>query len=74
MKNLWSKLSEENRNKLKNYKEKYPTIANNNLIQTLKSQVAWTELKAIDMMHLFDALEVKEFNFILPLDNLFYGK
>ena len=72
MKNLWDKLSEENRTKLKNYKEKYPTIAGK-LIVSLKAEVAWTELKVIEMMQLFDALEVKDFNFVTPLDNLFYG-
>lgn len=73
MKNLWSKLSEENRTKLKNYKKKYPTISGE-LIVSLKAEVAWTELKIIDMMQLFEALEVKEFMFVTPLDNLFYGK
>jgi hypothetical protein len=73
MKNLWDKLSEENRNKLKNYKEKYPTISGK-LIVSLKAEVAWTELKVIEMMQLFEALEVKEFMFVTPLDNLFYGK
>lgn len=73
METLYEKLTQENRNKLKNYKEKYPTIAGK-LIVSLKAEVAWTELKVIEMMQLFDALEVKEFNFITPLDNLFYGK
>jgi len=69
MKNLWDKLSEKNRNKLDGKTEKHYF-----LIQTLKAEVAWTELKVIDMMHLFEALEINEFNYILPLDNLFYGK
>ena len=69
MKTLYEKLSPANRKKLDDKTEK-----NYFLIQTLKSQVAWTELKVIDMMYLFDALEVKEFMFVTPLDNLFYGK
>jgi hypothetical protein len=73
METLYEKLTKENRTKLRNYKEKYPTISGK-LIVSLKAEVAWTELKVIEMMQLFEALEVKEFNFINPLDNLFYGK
>ncbi len=73
MKTLWDKLSEENRNKLKKYKEQHPTIANN-LIMDLKIKISWIDLKVIEMMHLFDALAVKDFNFVTPLDNIFYEK
>lgn len=73
METLYEKLTEENKTKLKNYKEQYPTIANN-LIQALQTKVSWIDLRVIEMMHLFDALEVKEFEFITPLDNIFYGK
>ena len=73
MKTLWQKLTEENKTKLENYKEQYPTIANN-LIQALQTKISWIDLRVIEMMHLFDALEVKDFEFITPLDNIFYGK
>jgi hypothetical protein len=73
MKTLYEKLTEENKTKLENYKEQYPTIANN-LIQALQTKVSWIDLRVIEMMHLFDALEVKDFEFITPLDNIFYGK
>lgn len=73
METLYEKLTEENKTKLENYKEQYPTIANN-LIQALQTKVSWIDLRVIEMMHLFDALEVKEFEFITPLDNIFYGK
>lgn len=73
MKTLYEKLTEENKTKLENYKEQYPTIANN-LIQALQTKVSWIDLRVIEMMHLFDALEVKNFEFITPLDNIFYGK
>jgi hypothetical protein len=73
MKTLWEKLTEENKSKLENYKEQYPTIANN-LIQALQTKVSWIDLRVIEMMHLFDALEIKDFNFVTPLDNIFYGK
>lgn len=69
MKNLWDKLSEENKTKLDDKTKK-----NYFLIQILKEKVAWTDLRVYEMMQLFEALEVKEFNFINPLDNLFYGK
>ena len=73
MKTLWEKLTDVNKTKLENYKEQYPTIANN-LIQALQTKVSWIDLRVIEMMHLFDALEVKDFNFVTPLDNIFYGK
>ena len=73
MKTLYEKLTEENKTKLENYKEQYPTIANN-LIQALQTKVSWIDLRVIEMMHLFDALEVKDFEFVTPLDNIFYGK
>ena len=73
MKTLYEKLTQENKTKLENYKEQYPSIANN-LIQALQTKVSWIDLRVIEMMHLFDALEVKDFEFITPLDNIFYGK
>jgi hypothetical protein len=73
MKTLYEKLTEVNKTKLENYKEQYPTIVKN-LIQALQTKVSWIDLRVIEMMHLFDALEVKDFNFITPLDNIFYGK
>ena len=73
METLYEKLTEVNKTKLENYKEQYPTIANN-LIQALQTKVSWIDLRVIEMMHLFDALEVKNFEFITPLDNIFYGK
>lgn len=73
METLYEKLTEVNKTKLENYKEQYPTIANN-LIQALQTKVSWIDLRVIEMMHLFDALEVKDFEFITPLDNIFYGK
>lgn len=73
METLYEKLTEVNKTKLENYKEQYPTIANN-LIQALQTKVSWIDLRVIEMMHLFYALEVKNFEFITPLDNIFYGK
>lgn len=73
METLYEKLTEENKINLENYKKQYPTIAKN-LIQALQTKVSWIDLRVIEIMHLFDALEVKDFNFVTPLDNIFYGK
>jgi hypothetical protein len=69
MRSLYEKLSPANRSKLDGKTEKHYF-----LIQILKTKVAWTDLRVYEMMQLFEALEIKEFNFITPLDNLFYGK
>jgi hypothetical protein len=66
MKTLWQKLSEVNRLKLVGY-------TSYNLVIVLTTEVAWTNLKVIEMMHLFEALEVKDFNFVTPLNDLFYA-
>lgn len=73
MKTLWEKLTEKNKAKLENYKKEQPTFSLL-LIQALQTKVSWIDLRVIEMMHLFDALEVKDFNFVTPLDNIFYGK
>jgi hypothetical protein len=73
MKTLWEKLTEKNKAKLENYKKEQPTFSLL-LIQALQTKVSWIDLRVIEMMHLFDALEIKDFNFVTPLDNLFYGK
>lgn len=66
MKTLYEKLSQENKLKL----AAYTPI---DLVMVLTKEVAWTNLRVIEIMHLFDALEVKEFHFVTPLDDLFYG-
>ena len=73
MKTLWEKLTEKNKAKLENYKKEQPTFSLL-LIQALQTKVSWIDLRVIEMMHLFDALEIKDFNFVTPLDNIFYGK
>ena len=71
MKTLWQKLSKENKTKLKETKRLYPTTASN-LINALKSEVAWTSLKMEHVMYLLQETNSKRFD-INPLDNLFYG-
>lgn len=70
MKTLWQKLSKENKTKLKETKRLYPATANN-LINALKSEVAWTSLKMEHVMYLLQETNSKRFD-INPLDNLFY--
>jgi hypothetical protein len=67
MKTLWEKMSEENRNKIQVSDIGY-------LIEALQKKVAWSDLRVFELMQLFEALEINEFNFIHPLDNIFYGK
>jgi hypothetical protein len=72
MKTLWQKLSEENRNKFKETKRLYPTIATN-LIDALKSEVAWTSLKMEHVLYLLQETNSKRFD-INPLTDLFDDK
>jgi hypothetical protein len=72
MKTLWDKLSEENKKKLEETKRLYPTTATN-LINALKSEVAWTSLKMEHVMYLLQDTNSKRFD-INPLTDLFDGK
>lgn len=69
MESLWRKMSQKDRSKIKPINEQKAF-----LIDTLQTKVAWSDLKVTEMMQLFEALEINEFNFINPLDNIFYGK
>jgi hypothetical protein len=70
MKNLWQKLSEENRTKLENLKLEYPTLGSN-LIKTLKEQTAWSELTVYDAGIILRETSGKDL-IINDLYNLFY--
>ena len=70
MKNLWQKLSEENRTKLENLKLQYPTLGSN-LIKTLKEQTAWSELTVYDAGIILRETSGKDL-IINDLYNLFY--
>ena len=69
MESLWVKMSQKDRSKIKPINEQKAF-----LIDTLQTKVAWSDLKVFELMQLFEALEINEFNFINPLDNIFYGK
>ncbi len=70
MKNLWQKLSEENRTKLEYLKLQYPTLGSN-LIKTLKEQTAWSELTVYDAGIILRETSGKDL-IINDLYNLFY--
>ena len=70
MKNLWQKLSEENRTKLEDLKLEYPTLGSN-LIKTLKEQTAWSELTVYDAGIILRETSGKDL-IINDLYNLFY--
>ena len=70
MKNLWQKLSEENRTKLENLKLEYPTLGSN-LIKTLKEQTAWSELTVYDAGIILRETSGKDL-IINDLNDLFY--
>jgi hypothetical protein len=69
MESLWRKMSQKDRSKIKPINEQKAF-----LIDTLQRKVAWSDLKVFELMQLFEALEINEFNFINPLDQIFYGK
>jgi hypothetical protein len=72
MKTLYQKLSKENKTKLKETKKLYPATATN-LINALKSEVAWTSLKMEHALYLLQETNSKRFD-INPLTDLFDDK
>jgi hypothetical protein len=67
---LWERLSEKNRNKLEVFKLQYQTLGGD-LIETLKSQGAWTELTVYDANNLLQETSGKDLS-INNLHDLFY--
>lgn len=58
MKTLYERLSEENRQKIQEASKKFPfTIGY--LIDSLNSNIAWSEMKISDVISLHDAIEQK---------------
>jgi hypothetical protein len=66
MKTLWDKLSEENKKKLEVSKLQFPALFGG-LINTLKEQTAWTELKVYDANILLSETIGKE----ISINNLY---
>ena len=58
MRTLYERLSEENRQKIQEASKKFPfTIGY--LIDSLNSNIAWSEMKISDVISLHDAIEQK---------------
>jgi hypothetical protein len=71
MKNLWQKLSEENRTKLENLKLQYPALGSN-LISTLEQEMVWVNLKIYDAGIILQETSEKELS-VNNLNDLFNG-
>jgi hypothetical protein len=72
MKTLWQRLSKENKAKLKETKRLSPAITNK-LIEALKIEVGFTQLKLEQVIFLLQVTNQKRFD-INPLIDLFDGK
>jgi len=67
---LWERLTKENKNKLEVFKLKYETLGGG-LVETLKTQTAWTELTVYDANNLLQETSEKDLS-INNLYDLFY--
>ena len=70
MKNLWNRLSEENRLKLENQKTLYPTITKN-LIDELQSTFSYVDLKFESVIYLVQELTKEDKGWVVLIDDLF---
>ena len=70
MKNLWERLSEENRLKLENQKTLYPSTTKA-LIDELKNNFTYTDLKFESVIYLIQELTKEDKGWVVLIDNLF---
>ena len=70
MRNLWQRLSEENRSKLENQRTLYPTITRK-LIEELQSIYAYTDLRFESVIYLIQELTKQDKDFVVLIDDLF---
>ena len=70
MKNLWERLSEENKLILLENQITYPTLYGS-IISNLKNTFGWTNLSVSDAHHLVQDLTKYDKDFITILDELF---
>lgn len=70
MKNLWNRLSEENRLKIENQKTLYPTITRD-LIDELKTTFSYVDLKFESVIYLVQELTKEDKGWVVLIDNLF---
>lgn len=70
MKNLWQRLSEENRLKIENQRTLYPTITRK-LIEELQSNYTYTDLRFESVIYLIQELTQENKDIVVLIDNLF---
>jgi hypothetical protein len=70
MRNLWNRLSEENRLKLESNKTLYPTITKN-LIDELQSTFSYVDLKFESVIYLVQELTKEDKGWVVLIDDLF---
>lgn len=70
MKNLWNRLSEENRLKIENQKNLYPTIIKD-LINELQTTFSYVDLKFESVIYLVQELTKEDKGWVVLIDNLF---
>lgn len=70
MKNLWQRLSEENRLKIENQKTLYPTTTRK-LIEELQSIYAYTDLRFESVIYLIQELTQENKDIVTLIDDLF---
>lgn len=70
MKNLWQRLSEENRLKIENQKTLYPTTTRK-LIEELQSNYTYTDLRFESVIYLIQELTQENKDIVTLIDDLF---
>ena len=70
MRNLWQRLSEENRLKIENQRTLYPTITRK-LIEELQSNYTYTDLRFESVIYLIQELTNQDKDFVVLIDDLF---
>ena len=70
MKNLWQRLSKENRFKIENQRTLYPTITRK-LIEELESKYTYTDLRFESVIYLIQELTQENRDFVTLIDDLF---
>ena len=70
MKNLWQRLSEENRLKIENQRTLYPTITKK-LIEELQSNYTYTDLRFESVIYLIQELTQENKDIVTLIDDLF---
>ena len=71
MKNLFERLSEKNKKKLKDFKLHYPVLGGN-LISTLEQEMAWVNLRIYDAGMILQETSEKDLS-VNNLNDLFNG-